>query len=879
VLRGRSGEQESDLPLAVVRELFEAAVLRADDDERVRLLTGAAGFAGRLVGANAPIATDTDSAFAMVHGLYWLTANFAEASPLVLAIDDAHWADEATQRWLAYLIPRVHELPVLLALTVRPRELAPESRLAAALATDQVMLIKPSPLTGDGTRGMLEDLLVNADAAFSGAIHRATGGNPLLVRILATALIEAAVEPTTRNVERIEALGATRVGRVVLPRLHRLGPQPLALARAAAVLGDKASLSAARALAGLDYGADEAALDALVAIELMAPDRSLQFSHPLFRAVVADELAPGESSDLHRRAARILHATGDRPEAIARHLLATEPVGEPWAVESLRAAARVATGNGAPLTAVTFLERALREQPEGPLEAEVLLELGQAAFRARNPHALEWLADAMRAAQEPNVWVSAMLALSVAAGLAGEPPPDALATVVPPALDADLSLAMEALLMVDFYSGLPRIPVTIDTENIPLGKTHFERMWLAAAAKVTVMGCTSADFVTELADRALANDSLLMEAPDSWPVSWAGWSLMAAGHLERARDEAGKHIDVARRNGALTTLEFASSSRAVANLRLGDVAEAEADMSVAIDAEGHMGWAVGLPVKRALLLDVCVERGELSRADTIVADAGPFSEGPALNLFELMLLESRGRFHLARGRITEALDDFESCGRRLHEWDAGGSVWFTWRGNAARCLFALGDGAAAQLLAGEQVEDARRFGAAPWLGNSLRSLGVVTGGDEGIDLLNEAVAVLIASQARLEHAHASYELGVLLRRNRHPRDARGPLHLALDLAVACGAVALADRAEAELRAAGAKPRRRAFTGVDALTPAERRVARLAADGGSNPEIAQSLFVTRKTVEKHLSNVFLKLAISSRAELTALLGSSPQVGEE
>jgi predicted ATPase len=212
VLRGRSGEQESDLPLAVVRELFEAAVLRADDDERVRLLTGAAGFAGRLVGANAPIATDTDSAFAMVHGLYWLTANFAEASPLVLAIDDAHWADEATQRWLAYLIPRVHELPVLLALTVRPRELAPESRLAAALATDQVMLIKPSPLTGDGTRGMLEDLLVNADAAFSGAIHRATGGNPLLVRILATALIEAAVEPTTRNVERIEALGATRVG-------------------------------------------------------------------------------------------------------------------------------------------------------------------------------------------------------------------------------------------------------------------------------------------------------------------------------------------------------------------------------------------------------------------------------------------------------------------------------------------------------------------------------------------------------------------------------------------------------------------------------------------------------------------------------------------
>jgi DNA-binding CsgD family transcriptional regulator len=150
--------------------------------------------------------------------------------------------------------------------------------------------------------------------------------------------------------------------------------------------------------------------------------------------------------------------------------------------------------------------------------------------------------------------------------------------------------------------------------------------------------------------------------------------------------------------------------------------------------------------------------------------------------------------------------------------------------------------------------------------------------EDSVELLVEAVETLAGAAAALEHARASIELGAALRRRNHRKDAREPLRVGIELAQRCGATALMERGQAELVAAGARPRRVALRGVEALTPSERRVAGLAVDGLSTPEIAQQLFVTVNTVESHLRHTYSKLGVHSRDELKAALGSATGEGD-
>ena len=151
-------------------------------------------------------------------------------------------------------------------------------------------------------------------------------------------------------------------------------------------------------------------------------------------------------------------------------------------------------------------------------------------------------------------------------------------------------------------------------------------------------------------------------------------------------------------------------------------------------------------------------------------------------------------------------------------------------------------------------------------------------GAGAVDRLREAAEVLERSPARLEHARALTDLGAALRRANRRVEARSALQDGLELASRCGARPLAELARTELRAAGGRSSDPGGTGVEQLTASERRVAELAAEGHSNPEIAQALFVTRKTVETHLGHVYGKLGISGRGELSrALAEQTPQAG--
>ena len=241
---------------------------------------------------------------------------------------------------------------------------------------------------------------------------------------------------------------------------------------------------------------------------------------------------------------------------------------------------------------------------------------------------------------------------------------------------------------------------------------------------------------------------------------------------------------------------------------------------------------------------------------------------------------ARGQLRSAQRRVEAALDDFLECGQRCARLGRVTVGAAPWRAEAALAHAALGDAEEARRLAGEQLELARAFGRPRTLGISLRACGLVAGGETGLALLAEAVQTLQSSQSPLELARALTDYGAALRRAGRRVQARAELERALDLAHRLGARRIANQARAELTAAGAKPRRDAITGRDALTAGELRVARLAADGLTNREVAQALFITTKTAKSHLSHVYRKLEITRRGQLAnALTGFLDDGGED
>jgi DNA-binding CsgD family transcriptional regulator len=295
-----------------------------------------------------------------------------------------------------------------------------------------------------------------------------------------------------------------------------------------------------------------------------------------------------------------------------------------------------------------------------------------------------------------------------------------------------------------------------------------------------------------------------------------------------------------------------------------DDAQVEAETGLLLVEDQHFIAQLLIAVAMA----VHIERGALEAA------AGLARTGEAIGIAEertyvTEFITARGRLRIAQGQLEEGVADLLWCSQRLAERAA---VWpSTWRAYAAPALAALGDKQRAVLLAREQLAAARRVGGPGALGLSLRTAAVAIGGDEGLALLREAVAVLERSPARLELAHALADLGAELSRTGRRTEGRNAQRQAISLAGQCGAVALAESAMAGLHAGPGRRARIELTGPSALTAAERRVCRQVAGGQTNREVAQALFVTEKTVERHLSSAYQKLGIRSRFQLVSAIG--------
>jgi DNA-binding CsgD family transcriptional regulator len=372
----------------------------------------------------------------------------------------------------------------------------------------------------------------------------------------------------------------------------------------------------------------------------------------------------------------------------------------------------------------------------------------------------------------------------------------------------------------------------------------------------------------ELAERALAGGRLLADGIDSPALLAAAMALGASGRTEAAESLFGTIAGCARLSDSRPVLAAASGRRGVERYRRGALDLAVTDLESALAVAHGQPWETMVDDSRACLVRVRVERGELMLAER---DLHAWCAGGTLpdTAFGNRLLIERARLRLAQGRVGEATIDLQLVAQRLSA--EGESMLFEWRGPAALAHHRLGDQEAALALAREDLECAERWGAARQLGSAMTTLGLIEGGAEGIERVRDGGELLSRSPALLEQARALVSLGLLLQQAGERERARPQLLAGTQLARRCGARALAVLAEQAIAAAGHTHGRRASrAGHRALTPSEHRVARLAAGGLSNPDIAKTLYVTRKTVEMHLGNAYRKLHINSRQQLRAAL---------
>jgi DNA-binding CsgD family transcriptional regulator len=875
VLRARGAELERAFAFGVVRQLFDE-VLRGPGFDPEVLFAGAARFAAPLleVAVDGATSVPSDDPFASRHALYWLAANLAAERPLAVLVDDGHWADSASLGVLAHLANRLDGVPVALLVASRLEESQSALEHLRMQAAAQGALLEVPPLGAEAAAEVVRSVAPAADDALCHACHVASGGNPFLLHELTRAVLEGAVDGPGVAEESPD-----RVTREIAARLARLPGAAASLAGATAVLGGGVPLRLAALLAGIEEVAAIEAADTLVAKGILRSAHPLEFLHPLIGAAVYAGLGPAARSIDHVRAARLLAEEGESPERVAAQLLRCQPAGDRWAYDRLVAAARLAAARGASDAVATYMQRALDEPAPPDRRAAVLLELGAAESQFDHVAAVAHLREALASEITLEQRFGATMLL---AGLLGQTARVAEAADV---LDEQLAAFADrpdlrgpteaAFLNITRIDPATRHRAADVIERLRARVEGGERdpAVLGTIAAEMSMAGEPAGPTADIAERAVTG----VDATATTAAGWSWYNAVRSLVVSERYDVAARALDAAleraRARGAVFDVGCVLTFRGEMYVHVGDLANAEIDSRTLYEIAASYGWPLGEGFATAVLGEVLIDRGELEEAERLLTEgtfAGPAAALPQVYPF-VWVLAARGRLRLAQGRPEDAVEELRECGRRALGIDHVSPAADSWRSLLAHALVELGQTAEARRLAAEELDRARAVGSARALGIALRAVARVAGGDEEIRLLREAVAVLEPSAAMLELARAEAALGAALRRAGDAEGARDPLRRAVDLAHRCGADAIEDHALSELRATGARPRRRATTGAGALTPSERRIAELAAGGQQNREIAEALFVTTATVEYHLRNAYRKLGIASRTQLATALG--------
>jgi DNA-binding CsgD family transcriptional regulator len=849
-LRARGSELEADLAFGGVRQLFTAPLRRLTGEERQALLEGPAGLGGAVLGMPSPEGGLSDP----LYGLYWLAADLAERTPMILAVDDLHWLDEESGRFVSYLVRRLEGVPLLVIATARPDEPGAVRTPLTAFA-GAGLVVRPAPLSVEAVAALVPGRPAEA-------VHAATGGNPLLVTELGR------VDPAVA----LEDVGSASVARSVLQRVERLSPEAVALTQAVALFGAGAKLADAAAVAGLEPAAAAAAADGLVAAGVLSGEDVLTFAHPLMRTAVYEELRPHARRAGHARAAAMLRGRAAPVEDVAAHVLAGEPSGDPADLVVLREAARRATAAIAPRAALRYLERAMAEPtPPGVERAALLRDAGRLQATLGRAQAAHTLRAAFDAAADPLERFDIALELATVHDSNGQ---GALAVAllepfVGTELDPERALTLDAMLAAcavfmggrgaTFRAAVARIPA-----DLP-GDTPAQRFALLWKAWGLLADGISVTAPRELALRALRPDEptlfagLGTQLEDPYPV------LLACGDLDAIEVLAQERMARARQTGSEAAFAWGQLALATVLQVRGYHLRAEAELRSYLEHPAQV--AAGRDFAEDVLSETLVNLGRFDDAQAVL-DALAVREPHD----ETMLAVRRAQLAAARGDWSQ----YAAFKRPVERFEALGlssAVVRRWLCPYAFGLARCGGHDEAVALMEDYVRDALITEEPAAIGDGLTTLGRLKRGEQAIAALEQACEVLGPSPFRWLNGCAELELGAALRRAGQRVWARELLRSALDYAERHGDALIAARAREELRVSGARLRSTFVRGVESLTAAELRVARLAADGLSNREIAQQLFLTRKTVEMHMSRCLRKLAITSRTALPEALGET------
>ena len=868
VLQAKGGILEQRLEYGIVRQLIERPLLTADERRRADLLRGPAAGAAGVLGLGEPpqdAGPVQNPMLDILHSLHWVVANLAEEGPLLLVVDDAQWGDAASLLAGGYLARRLAGLRVAFIVGVRSDEPGRQAQiLGEQLRAVEPVYMQLAPFS-EGAAGQV------LTGAFGGerpaddviaACLSASGGNPFFLTELAADLAGSHDSPAELRPAAVGEAGPPAVRRSLLLRLGQLGPGPRGLAEALATLGGEGELRHAAAIAGLETDEAAAAADTLAVAGILEAGHPLRMIHPLVRAAVNDDMSPSELAAAHRRALEVLAADGAADEALLPHALEAAPRGDGELVALLARTSERALRTGAPDTAAVHLRRALAEPPEPEERPAVLAYLGRAEIREGEfDRGVEHLDEALALIPPDErgfaIHRDRAFAAFAASGIAESRRvvAEALNEVDQAGgmqLEADLALLAwlsggEHDLDLSRYAGVG-------------GATRAERSILALLSQERWSQGAPAEEVAELAQRALAGGRLIAEDTGE-ALHWylAVYSLLGCEALVEARATIEEALADGRRRGSAFTVAGALGARAVLALSEGRPADAEVDARTA--AAGAIP-PVMAPVNSAYLVLALTDQGDLAAADAELR-AGGIDEGPSGPTVQRWIPWSRARLREAQGRGEEARASLQPL---IEDDEAGRPMRaLAWRALLARVQVGAGD--EASQLAADHLAWAEEWGRPAALGVAQRANALTASGDERVAALEAAAVTLADSALRTEEARARGDLGVALLRTGRRSDGQRELSAALELALDCGARGIARAAADELEVAGAAPQKLRF---DELTASERRVATMAADGQTNREIAEELFVSPKTVENHLTRVYAKLGVNSRRSLAGAL---------
>ncbi|MBE8470255.1 AAA family ATPase [Streptomyces sp. 3R004] len=885
VLSARGGDQEQRVAFHVARQLLQPQFAGAAEADLRAQLGSWYDIVGPALGLCAPTDGAPPDPQGLRDGLDWVLTHLAvQRAPMVLALDDAHWADPESLGWLAAFAPRAEELPLLVVVAYRPDELPDHAESFRGLpGRAGGRPIDLEPLSAVAVAGLVREALgTHADDAFCRECWAVTAGNPFETVELTAKVHDRGLNPTEAGAHLLRDLAAAVKGSGLIARLERLGTSTVRFAWACAVLGTEIHPMLAAAVAGLGHEEAADAADALRGARILTGAETLEFVHPLIATAVYRAIPSGVRVALHGQAAWCLINDGQGPSAAARHLLETHPDGDTWVVQQLRAAAAETLRSGAPDAARSYLARALREPPPFEDRAAVLHELGSASLLTEPATTVNHLRAALeepiadRELRHRIVYrLSQVLAHSDRLAEAS----DTLAREIRVTDDARVKLRMvsEQFMWDAFRADEPDHPsrsrrLTKLADRLK-GRDLTERYIIGLRTWDAVLRGEPAHVALHHAERALAGGLGWAEPDRGFEVPvLVALAFMYADRPGRTEELFAAGIaDFERQGWRGAHLSFGYTLLAYVRYRRGRLAEAEDFVRAGLRLAERVGpgtpahwYAVGI------LIEVLLARGRVTEAAQTAEDYAFSEPFPAAVVFP-DAQTVYGELLLARGLTKDAVNQLASAGRRLDPRGIRNPAWCPWQLHLARAE-SHDTPERAVTTALEALSRARQFGTPSAIGQALRTAAEVSSGSARVKYLEEAVAHLECSPAGYELACALVALGTELRRTGRAAEAAEYLYRGLDAAVQCGADGLVEEARDELAAAGLRPRRLHSTETDTLTSRERMAANLTVEGLSRSEIAKKLHTDEQTVVRLLSAVYRKMGTDSSGLREALEGT-------